>query len=169
MLNYDEALRLLRDVGCSYNVIKHCILVSKVSVDLAGKVKEKGHKVDIELCQIGGLTHDIGRSKTHNIFHGSEGAKILKRHPKLARIAERHIGGGIDNEEARVLKLPVGDYMPESIEEKIVCYADKLVQGEKIMKDASIEYKKLEKSLGGNHPAIRRLKKIEDEIKKLIA
>lgn len=169
MLSYDEALKLLRNNNCTYNVIKHCMLVSAKSVEIAKKIKMNGYKVNITLCQVGGLIHDIGRAKVHTVFHGIEGAKILKKHPVLARIAKRHIGGGIDKAEAKVIGLPAWDYLPVTIEEKIVCYADKLVQGEKIMKNANEEYIKLGKRLGKRHPSIKRLKNIEKEIKKLMS
>lgn len=142
-------------------------MVSEKSVEIARKIMKKGYNINLTLCQVGGLLHDIGRSKTNTIFHGVEGAKILEKHPELAKIAKRHIGGGITSDEAEVLGLPVEDYSPQTLEEKVVCYADKLVQGEKFTEDADDEIKKLEKKLGKNHASVKRLKRIEDEIKKL--
>lgn len=169
MLSYDEGVNLLRKTGCSYNVIKHCLMVGEKAKELALKIKSKGHKINVELCQVGGLLHDIGRSKTHGLMHAVEGSKLLKEHPKIALIVKRHIGGGIDKKEAKVLGLPVEDYSPKSLEEKVVCYADKLVQGERFTEDASEEIGKLKKKLGSNHVSVKRLKRIEDEIKELIA
>ncbi len=168
MMSYNEAMKLLRKSGASESVIDHCIMVSKKATEIAEKIKKNGHKIDVELCKVGGLLHDIGRSKTHSVRHGIEGAKILKDHPKLARIAERHIGGGIDKEDAKRLGLGDKDYLPETLEEKVVCYADKLVQGDRFTDDASEEYDKLEKRLGKDHPTIIRLRKIEDEIMNLL-
>ena len=45
----------------------------------------------------------------------------------LARVCERHTGTGITIDQIRSRKLPMpeADYSPETIEEQIVCYADK--------------------------------------------
>ena len=47
--------------------------------------------------------------------------------PELARVCERHTGTGITAEQIRLqhLPMPEADYCPETIEEIIVCYADK--------------------------------------------
>lgn len=167
MLTFVQALKLLKSVGCSNEVLKHCELVSAKAFELASKIA-KHTRIDMELCRVGGLLHDIGRVKSYSIDHGVIGAEMLKDHPILARIAESHIGGGIDKEEAERVGLPVKDYAPISIEEKVVCYADKLVQGDRYADDISEEVVKLEKKLGKDHSSIKRLKKIEEEIKKLI-
>ncbi len=163
-----QALKLLEKTGCSKSVIKHSELVSRKSKELAGKIKNNGNEVDVGLCEIGGLLHDIGRSRTHGVKHALEGGKILKNHPRLKRIAEVHIGGGLPEDEAEKLGLPKKDYTPETVEEKIVCYADKLVQEDNYAEDVGPEIRKLKKSLGENHPAIKRLKNIEKEVKRLL-
>jgi uncharacterized protein len=45
----------------------------------------------------------------------------------MARICERHTGTGLTAKqiEERGLPLPPGDYRPETLEEQVVCYADK--------------------------------------------
>ena len=47
--------------------------------------------------------------------------------PRHARVCERHTGAGISKEEIIVKKIPipVQDYFPETLEEELVCYADK--------------------------------------------
>jgi tRNA (cytidine56-2'-O)-methyltransferase len=47
------------------------------------------------------------------------------------RCVERHTGGGIDADEAARLGLPVRDYTPHTLEERIVCHADNLYTGDK--------------------------------------
>ncbi len=47
----------------------------------------------------------------------------------LARIAECHILAGLTAEEAASFGLPKKDYIPVTIEEKIVCLADKYISG----------------------------------------
>ena len=78
------------------------------------------------------MLHDIGRCRTHSIRHAVEGAAIargLGLPEEVVNIIERHIGGGISQEEAGSLGLPSRDYLPETLEEKIVAHADNLIEG----------------------------------------
>lgn len=63
------------------------------------------------------------------ICHGILGAELLRKEGLYAhaRVAERHTGTGLTakNIKRQSLPLPVSDYVPETIEEQIVCYADK--------------------------------------------
>lgn len=135
-MNKREAIALLEECGCSPNVIEHCKLVSDYAFEVATKIQEnlirKGQqiRIDIESVVIGALLHDIGRSRTHGIDHAVAGAKIAlekELDDKLVKIIERHIGAGIPKTEASDLGLPKKDYIPVSIEEKIVAYADNLI------------------------------------------
>ena len=88
----------------------------------------------MRLVEVGALLHDIGRSKTHNIEHAVVGAQILREMgvpEKLANLVEVHIGAGIPADEAVELGLPERHYFAETLEEKIVAYADKLLIGRK--------------------------------------
>ena len=93
-----------------------------------------------ELVLQGAMLHDIGIFKTNApsihchvdapyLLHGYLGAEILRKegHETLARICERHTGTGLTRQNIidRNLPLPAKDFLPESIEEKIICYADK--------------------------------------------
>jgi len=161
-----EALTLLRKSGCSPDVIKHCKAVVKLAVKMAERCREKKMNVDVEMVKIGALLHDIGRSKTHNVDHaiiGAEIAKSLGLSPQIISIIERHIGGGITAEEAKNLGWPNKSYIPQTIEEKIVAYADKLIEGsKKISIDRTIQ--DFERKLGPQHPAVKRLKKLHEEM-----
>jgi uncharacterized protein len=140
-LNEKEAIALLITEGCSSSVIDHCKTVAglarEIAVNILGKAVGKGIHVDIDIDAvfIGGLLHDIGRSKTHGIRHAVEGAAIAVENgldEKLVRIIERHIGAGIPMNEASDLGLPEKDYMPLTLDEKIVAHADNLVFDDKI-------------------------------------
>jgi len=172
MITYEEAEKLLEEKGCSKEVIEHCRRVSLKAGEIAEKIVANGHEVNAALAMIGGLLHDIGRCRTNDVNHGVEGGKIVwaMGEEELARIVERHVGGGIKAGE--VEGFPEKDFMPETLEEKIVCYADKLVEEMpdgtmKENEDASREIAKLEGKFGKEHPAPQRLKKIQDEIKGL--
>ena len=53
--------------------------------------------------------------------------------------------------------------MPITLEEKIVAHADNLVNGTKEV-DLNFVIKKWEKLFGKDHPAISRLKKLDQEV-----
>jgi uncharacterized protein (TIGR00295 family) len=127
--NPGQCLRLLREAGCTDDVINHCKAVRKVAVRIA----KKAH-ANIQLVEAGALLHDIGRSKTQGIMHGVEGAKIateLGLPLSIVNIIERHLGAGIPIEEAATLGLPAKDYMPITLEEKIVAHADNLIDNDR--------------------------------------
>ena len=124
----DKALELLKESGCGDGLIRHMEAVSKYAVEVA----ESLANADVTLVQIGALLHDIGRCKTHGIEHGVVGGKLLRSFgvdERVAKIAERHIGAGITEEEAECLGLPPANYMPETLEEKIVAAVDNLIEG----------------------------------------
>ncbi len=140
-MNEKEAISLLIKAGCSSSVIDHCKTVAGYAKEIALKINwnavKKGIPADIDInaVVIGGLLHVIGRSKTHGIHHAIEGGAIAVENgldEKLVRIIERHIGAGISKDEASGLGLPEKDYIPMTIEEKIVAHADNLVTGDKI-------------------------------------
>jgi uncharacterized protein len=164
------ALNLLSENGCSPKVIKHCKAVSALAVKFAKNCKQKGIPVDVELVEVGALLHDIGRSKTHGITHavvGVEIAKSLNFPDPLISIIERHIGGGLTADEAKRSGLPVKDYLPTTLEEKIVAYADKLIKGQKVVSiDKTVE--EFRRKLGANHPAIDRVIRLHEELFPLI-
>jgi uncharacterized protein len=121
--------------------------------------------VDLELVRIGALLHDIGRCQTEGIDHGVVGGQILRSYgidERLVRIAERHVGAGITDDEARRLSFPPGTYMPKSIEEKIVAAVDNLIEHtSRISIERAVEnfHGKL-----GDHPSIDRIKRLHAEV-----
>ena len=159
-------IKMLRLAGCSEGVIKHCMKVAKLAVEIARRIKENGHNVDVEAVEAGAMLHDIGRAKTHGIMHIIEGVKIASRYgmpKKVLNIIERHGGAGIDEEEAIKLGLPKKDYSPIAIEEKIVAHADNLVgNGYRSVEDVARIW---EKKIG--EKAVRRLLKLHNELSKL--
>lgn len=161
----ETAFRLLTEMGCSEKIINHTKTVLKSLEILSKKTKKK---FNLKLARIGAILHDIGRSKSHGINHGYLGAEILCKlnmPEELVKIVERHVGAGITIEEAINNDMPAKNFIPETYEEKIVCYADKLVNGDKINSDVSFEVEKWKKELGENHPAILRLLNLEKEMK----
>jgi uncharacterized protein len=167
VLDKEEAFKLLKANGTEDNVIQHCIAVSELAVEISKRLILAGHKLDIGFVESAALLHDIGRSKTHDIRHGIEGAHILRKYPRYARVCECHIGAGITRLEATALGLAPRDYLPETLEERVVCYADKLVQGTKrtTLKET---LEKFRRRLGADHPTIGRIRDLDAQINALM-
>jgi uncharacterized protein len=157
----DRALQLLRDSGCSDGLIRHVEAVSKYAVEVAESLAD----VDVGLVQIGGLLHDIGRCKTQGIEHGVVGGNLLRSlgvDERVAKIAEKHVGAGITKKEALRLRLPPGNYVPETLEEKIVAAVDNLIEGTQRVTIDKAEADFYDK-LNGN-PAVIRIRSLHDEV-----
>jgi len=135
-----DALELLKKEGCSEDIIRHSVTVSENALKVAKKINDK---IDENVVEIGGLLHDIGRSKTNSVFHGIEGAKILEKYnidPVFIDICKNHLGSGIEKEEAEKLGLPKGDYTPKTKEERLIAYIDNLVIEDKLVSfDSALE------------------------------
>ncbi|MEM2869394.1 MAG: TIGR00295 family protein [Thermoplasmata archaeon] len=125
----EECLDALKRAGCTGEVLAHCRMTQRIALAIARRIRERGGGVDLGLVSAGALLHDIGRARTHGIRHGVEGAEIARAiglPGELVRIIERHLGAGIERDEAARLGLPPRDYIPETLEEKIVAHADNL-------------------------------------------
>jgi len=165
-----EAVELLRRSGCDEGVINHCKAVAAIAKKIAETCKRKGLRVNVQLVEVGALLHDIGRSRTHHVNHVIEGAEIarsLDLPEEVISIIERHVGGGITPEEAKKLGWPAKSYVPETLEEKIVNYADKLIEGSRVV-PIERTIRKFMKELGADHPSIRRIRQLHTEVSSLI-
>ncbi|MCD6094640.1 HDIG domain-containing protein [bacterium] len=123
----------------AYNLlIRHSTQVANKALEIAKKLKDP--HIDLKFIKEAAMLHDIGIFKTYApslgcygnkpyICHGYLGREILEKEglPKHALVCERHIGVGITKEEIERKKLPLPkrDMVPISLEEKIICFADK--------------------------------------------
>jgi uncharacterized protein len=95
---------------------------------------------DIVFIREAAMLHDIGIIFAHEprigchgtmpyICHGYLGRELLERegYPLHALVCERHVGIGLTvmDIETHNLPLPLRDMVPLSLEERIICYADK--------------------------------------------
>ena len=142
-MTFGEAERLLKKYypegskafGYLY---EHSMAVAAHAVKLAEM--NPGLHPDIEFIRSSALVHDIGIFMTDApsigcsgrypyLAHGYLGREILEKEgfPEHALLCERHVGVGISKEEIirKRLPLPHRDMIPLTIEEEIVCYADK--------------------------------------------
>lgn len=122
--------------GLAENVRKHCIAVAELALKIAEAIERNGYRVDKESVLLGALLHDLGRAITHDPFlHFIKSAELLKAESfeeKIVKIVERHFSAGITAEEAEKLGLGAKDYLPESLEEKIVSFADNITFGDTV-------------------------------------
>lgn len=77
------------------------------------------------------------------ICHGTIGAELLRDagYPQHARVCERHTGAGLSLKEIKSQNLPIPhqDLLPETIEEQIICYADKFFSKTKLGQEKTLE------------------------------
>ncbi len=119
-------------------MLAHSHLVARLALRVAERV---GHRqpIDKDFIEQAALLHDIGMLFTDTpqldchgdrpyIAHGVIGAEILHKEglPRHASVCERHIGVGLSVEDIKVQKLPLPlrDMRPQTLEERIVAYAD---------------------------------------------
>ena len=120
------------------------ILISH-SRQVAKKAGEVAHRVahlnpDRDFIEEASLLHDIGMVRTRTpqfgcygkhpyVCHGYLGRQMLEKEGlnRHALVCERHVGVGITRDDIMQQHLPVPDrdMMPQSVEEQIICYADK--------------------------------------------
>ncbi|MEA2097691.1 MAG: HD domain-containing protein [Patescibacteria group bacterium] len=138
MNQYFKLLKKYSTTKKHYEIIlNHSLLVLSKSIDIIAK-KELCNDIDFDLVVSGSLLHDIGACRFMENFdkpqkdylkHGIIGGEILRREDlnEEALIAERHIGSGLSKKyiEENNLPLPHRDFLPITLEQKLVCYADK--------------------------------------------
>ncbi len=128
-----QALALHKKYGSNERIVSHCQACATISRLLSEKAASRGNLVNQEAAVAGALLHDIGRTQIQTVAHGYVGAELLQKEGVdgvVVEIVKRHVGAGISHEEAVALKFPAGEYVPRTLEEKIVCFADKMLEGD---------------------------------------
>ena len=124
---HEADINLLRQAGVSEEDIAHSVKVAEKAIEIASRIPRG---LDMELVGRGALFHDLGKAKTHEIEHGKLGAEMgaeMGLPQAINAVMEKHIRGGLSAEEAVELGLPVKDYTLATLEERIIIYADRLV------------------------------------------
>ena len=119
-------------------LVSHSSLVTEKALKIAKKHKEL--LPDLKFIEEAAMLHDIGifRTNAPNLYcfgeypyicHGYLGCELLTKEgfPDHGLVCERHTGVGITMEqiEAEHLPLPFRNFLPISVEEQIICFADK--------------------------------------------
>lgn len=139
------------------NELRHILLVHSRSVaDKALAIADRHPELslDKQFLEEAAMLHDIGIIRCNApgiqcfgnepyICHGSIGAEMLRAEgfPRHARVCERHTGAGITRSQiiAQQLPLPAQDFLPETMEEKVICYADKFFSKTHLDKEKTVE------------------------------
>lgn len=136
----------------------HNILL-KHSRDVADKALLIGRmqqtmQLDLKFVEEAAMLHDIGAflcnapeigcyGKAEYICHGYLGADLLRKegYPRHALVCERHTGTGLSGEMILRydLPLPHRDMRPQSMEEQLICYADKFYSKTHLYREKSVE------------------------------
>ena len=170
---------LLRTAGMTEADLDHSLKVATKALEIA---RRTGAVLDLELVGRGALFHDLGKTATHEINHGRIGAELgakLGLPQAITDVMEKHIRGGLTEPEAIELGLPVKDYTLHRLEERIIIYADRLVDIihdgiVKIKEEAEAESRFVEilngyHKYGKNETTLKRYLVYHEEIQGLIA
>ncbi|KAA6305147.1 hypothetical protein EZS27_043201, partial [termite gut metagenome] len=83
------------------------------------------------------------------ICHGYLGAELMRKEgfPRHAQVCERHTGAGLSLNEIIKQQLPIPhrEMVPQSMEEQIICFADKFFSKTHLEEEKSI--KQIHKSI----------------------
>lgn len=130
--------------------LKRILLIhsKKVAERALRIIDEKNLPLDRQFVYDAAMLHDIGivccnaaviecHGTEHYLRHGLCGAQILRDNAAelgmtaesiepYARVCERHTGAGLTKKDIveQGLPLPHRDLLPETMEEKLICYAD---------------------------------------------
>jgi len=119
-------------------LVEHSRQVAQKALNIAEKAAHL--KPDTTFIWQAAMLHDIAIFMTDSpslgcvgshpyVAHGYLGRALLEEKDlaKHALVCERHVGAGITGEDIKAygLPLPVRDMLPLTVEEKIICVADK--------------------------------------------
>jgi uncharacterized protein len=119
-------------------LIKHSRQVAEKCLAACDKHPELN--LDRAFVEEAAMLHDIGirwchapsifcQGDKHYICHGMIGGELLRKEGLIrhAQVCERHTGTGLTKEQIirQQLPLPAEDFIPVSLEEQLICYADK--------------------------------------------
>jgi uncharacterized protein len=119
-------------------LVEHSSLVAQKALALARNLSHLNP--DMDFIYEAAMLHDIGIIMTRMpklgctgalpyICHGYSGRAMLEREglSKHGLVCERHVGVGMTADDIRSgnLPIPLRDMTPQTLEEQIICYADK--------------------------------------------
>lgn len=152
-----DFLQIIDHFYTESNELKHILLTHSEAVANKALAIASFHpelQLDKTFLYEAAMLHDIGIIRCDApgiccygtepyICHGRIGAEMLRAlgFPRHARVCERHTGTGLSKEEIikRNIPLPHQDFMPETWEEQVICYADKFFSKTHLEREKTIE------------------------------
>ena len=131
-----------------------CCLLFTFNALTAQEVITGAEQMDKQFLEEAALLHDIGIFRTDAegiccfgsypyICHGYLGADLMRKEgfPRHALVCERHTGAGMSLQSIIDQQLPVPhrDMVPVSLEEQVICFADKFFSKTHLDKEKSVE------------------------------
>ena len=131
-------------INHSRNVADKALAIAKTHPEM---------NLDLTFIEEASMLHDIGIRYCHApdidchgtydyLCHGYLGAELLQKEglPRHASVCERHTGTGISVEMIIEEKLPLPhrDFLPVTMEEQLICFADKFFSKTKPNQEKSI-------------------------------
>ena len=131
-------------------LVTHSRSVTNKALSLARLHPEM--ELDLSFIEEAAMLHDIGiflcnapeidcHGSAEYICHGYLGADLMRKEgfPRHALVCERHTGITLDMIEQRHLPLPHRIMVPVSLEEQLICFADKFYSKTKLDKEKPVE------------------------------
>lgn len=160
----------LRDI-----YLLHCRSVARKALEIK---RDKNLDLDEKQIITAAMFHDIGIFMTdapdidcHGnlpyIQHGIAGAHLLKTEgfdDIYVNVAKNHTGAGIAKEDISAMNIPLpeDDYMPTTLLERLICYADKFYSKSGDMKEKPLERVRLSMKKISNN-TLDRFEKLHEE------
>lgn len=156
-----------KDSELYQTLIVHSGQVRDKALEIARRKTEL--KLDTVFIEEAAMLHDIGIFKCnaprihcvgihHYIEHGYLGADIIRAEglPRHALVCERHTGVGLSRDMIanNKLPLPLRDMIPESLEEQLICYADKFFSKTKLGQTHSVDSIRRDLARFGQHQVL---------------
>lgn len=148
----EDAERFLSDIECPAEIVEHSRLIAAKAQRIGEQAARAGVTVDTRLVTVGALLHDCGQ-----VLLGRDAGEPLQLieccliHSRrmversdlgdaefraiLGPLVESHVGPGLAADdirrinEAQGTSIPVRDYLPQTLEARILCYAGMLFEG----------------------------------------
>lgn len=122
-----ECSNWLVEAGAGANLLIHVNMAAALAYQMAVWLRQAGEDVNPVLAHRGGLLHDLAKAqaRVHKVDHGRLAGEMLAARGQsvLAQIADRHV----------LFNLIHDDRRPGTWEEKLVYFADKLVEAGEIV------------------------------------
>lgn len=127
----------------------HACKVTELALEMAQRHPELN--MDLQFIKEAAMLHDLGIfltdaprihcfGKSQYLCHGYLGAELLRSlgYEHHARVCERHTGTGLHKEQviANGWDIPAKDFLPETLEEQLICFADKFYSKTKYLHTA---------------------------------